>query len=383
MCDLHPDSRVVKNGTYGSGHEKRQAFRCYPSSGGFHKFAGAVPRLVAEGHSCDHCENPVASHQGPRVAHRYDFPLSQAADAMVMVGQGVSYSETADRMRARNRRDRYECGAQLVANWVEVLGPVVGEEYAETSWPETVVLDSTWFTVTNRRTGSTTQAFAVLAVHGYPDDAKRGRSWALRATPNRRAAQWEKLLRSLPGEPTLVICDGDTSLLAAVARVWPKAFVKRCEHHLRERAKLAMARDGLTGYGTPAMALLDDAFHSPQDWTKFKNGVRGTAIDEWVRQHDRVLTIQMRRRASLPQHHSTGAIDPGLSRIRDFMDPRAFFYRNAERTTRMLDLVRLRLNRCDDPLIYARAIRAHLDSSGGKLGRQGIIRDPAGQPSLR
>jgi hypothetical protein len=87
--------------------------------------------------------------------------------------------------------------------------------------------------------------------------------------------------------------------------------------------------------------------------------------------------------APLPQHHSTGAIDPELSRIRDFMDPRAFCYRNAERTPRMMDLVRLRLNRCDDPLIYARAIRAHLDANNGKLGRQGIIRDHAGQPSLR
>jgi hypothetical protein len=111
-------------------------------------------------------------------------------------------------------------------------------------------------------------------------------------------SKWEKFLRSLPGEPTLVICDGDASILAAVARVWPNAFVKRCEHHLRERAKLAMARDGLTGYGSSEMALLDEAFHSHQDWTKFKRSVRGTAIDEWVRQHDRVLTIQVRRRAS-------------------------------------------------------------------------------------
>jgi hypothetical protein len=331
----------------------------------------------------DHCENPVASHQGPRVAHRYDFPVSQAADALVMVGQGESYTATADRIRARNRRERFERGSQLVQNWVGVLGPVVGEEYAETSWPETVVLDGTWFTVTNRRTGSTTQAFAVLAVHGYPAGAKLGRSWALRATPNRRAPEWQKLLRSLPGEPTLVVCDGDASIMAAVARVWPHAFVKRCEHHLRESAKLAMGRDGLDGYGSPEMVLLDEAFHGPQDWTKFKNGVRGTGIDEWVRQHDRVLTVQVRRRASLPQHQSTGAIDLDLARIRDFMDPRAFCYRNAERTTRMLDLVRLRLNRSDDPLIYARAIRAHLDTNGGKLGRQGVIRDPAGQPSLR
>ena len=49
----------------------------------------------------------------------------------------------------------------------------------------------------------------------------------------------------------------------------------------------------------------------------------------------------------------------------------------------MLELVRLRLNRADDPTAYAAAIRAHLDANGGQLARQGSIRDPRGQYSLR
>ena len=180
-------------------------FRCIPTKGTIHKFAGAVPRLVNESHSCDHCENAVASHQGPRVAHRYEFPVAQAAAALVMIGQGVSYTETADRMRARNLRDRFDCGAQLVCNWAEVLGPVVASEYTETEWPETVVLDATWFMATNGRTGETTRAFSVLGVHGYPEGQQRGRCWMLRATPTRTAREWEKVLRSLPGEPKMVV----------------------------------------------------------------------------------------------------------------------------------------------------------------------------------
>ena len=109
-CSQHPGSRVIKYGTYGNGRDRRQMFRCTPTKGDPHNFAGAVPRLVMEGHSCDHCENPVATHQGPRVAHRYEFPVAQAAAALVMVGQGVSYTETADRMRARNQRVRFDCG---------------------------------------------------------------------------------------------------------------------------------------------------------------------------------------------------------------------------------------------------------------------------------
>lgn len=64
------------------------------------------------------------------------------------------------------------------------------------------------------------------------------------------------------------------------------------------------------------------------------------------------------------------------------MEPRAFCYRNAVRTNRMLELVRLRLDRADDPLAYAAAIRAHLDANGGRLTRQGSIRDQRGQYSL-
>lgn len=96
-----------------------------------------------------------------------------------------------------------------------------------------------------------------------------------------------------------------------------------------------------------------------------------------------MLTEQVRLRAKVPNHHSTGAIDEELARVREFMEPRAFCYRNAERTNRLLELVRLRLNRCDDPLNYAPAIRTHLDAHSGWLGRQGTVRDPRGSTSLR
>jgi hypothetical protein len=300
-----------------------------------------------------------------------------------MIGQGVSYTETADRMRARNQRDRFDCGAQLVCNWAEVLGPVVASEYTETEWPETVVLDATWFMVTNRRTGETTRAFSVLGVHGYPEGHNRGRCWMLRAAPTRTAREWEKVLRSLPGEPKMVVCDEDVSIIAAVSKVWPNAFIKRCEYHLRKSVMKKMSPYGMTTYGRPEMELLNDALHSLKGWRAFKKGVSGIGVETWIESYDEVVTEQVKLRAGLPQHHSTGALDEDLAKVREFMEPRAFCYRNAERTNRLLELVRLRLNRCDDPLIYARAIRAHLDTNNGKLGKQGLVRDVKGQPSLR
>lgn len=98
------------------------------------------------------------------------------------MGQGVSCTETADRILTRNQRNRFDCGAQLVGNWTEVLSPVVAAEFAENEWPETMVLDATWFMVTNRRTGDRTRAFSLQAVYGYPAGQEKGRCGALRVT---------------------------------------------------------------------------------------------------------------------------------------------------------------------------------------------------------
>lgn len=373
------------NGRYGKEPHRRQMYRCFPSDGSPpHNFAGPSPRFVATETTCPGCENPVASHEGPRAARRYDFPVAQAVAALVMVGQGVSYTEAADRTRVRNHRGRLVSGAQLVGNWVEVLGPVVTAAASENSWPETVVLDSTWFQVRNTWTGTNSRAFSVLGAYGYPAGGP-GRTWALHATPQARSADWQSFLRSLPGEPRMVICDSDRAIRAAVKKVWPHSFVKLCEHHLRVGAIGALGPYGLTAYGDPVMELLNEAFHTATAWRRFAAAVKGRGIvaEQWVEDHDEVVRSQARRRRHLPQHHSTGALDEVLAKVREFMEPRAFCYRNAERTNRMLELVRLRLNRADDPTAYAAAIRAHLDANGGQLLRQGTVRDPKGQHSLR
>lgn len=235
-----------------------------------------------------------------------------------MVGQEVSFTEAADRTPVRNHRTRLTSGAQLVGNWVEVLGPVVTAASSENSWPETVVLDSTWFQVCNTWTGTSSRAFSVLGAYGYPA-SRPGRTWALHATPQARSADWQRLLRSLPGEPRMVICDSDRAIRAAVKQVWPNSFVKLCEHHLRVGAIEALAPYGLTGYGDPVMELLNEAFHSATDWRRFAVAVKGRGIvaEQWVKDHDEVVRAQARRRRHLPQHHSTGALDEVLAKVRD------------------------------------------------------------------
>ncbi|QBI18893.1 hypothetical protein ER308_04585 [Egibacter rhizosphaerae] len=73
----------------------------------------------------------------------------------------------------------------------------------EREWPETVVLDDTWFDVVDRRTGDRSRAFHILGVYGYSAGGAKGRVWALYATPQVSQSDWKQLLGTLPGDPTL------------------------------------------------------------------------------------------------------------------------------------------------------------------------------------
>lgn len=162
--------------------------------------------------------------------------------------------------------------------------------------------------------------------------------------------------------------------------------MKLCEHQLRVGAIAALAPYGLTTYGGPAMELLNEAFHTASDWRLFAAAVEGRGIvaEQWGKDHDKVVRAQARRHPHLPPHHSTGALEEVLATVWEFMEPRAFCYCNAEHTNRMLEFVRIRLNRADDPAACAATIRAHLDAHGGRLPRQGVVRDDrTGQHSLR
>lgn len=184
----------------------------------------------------------------------------------------------------------------------------------------------------------------------------------------------------------MVVCDEEGGLIAAVVSAWPSTFIKSCEHHLRANAIAELKTFRRSGFGDPLMGLLNGAFATPAGWAAFRDAAwqsTGASMQEWLRSHDAWISEQAKRRSTLPQHHSTGAIEPVIGEVREFMAPRAYCYRNAERTNLMLELVRLRLNRLDDPDRYAQAIREHLDANDGQLPTQGQIRDPRGVYSLR
>src|SRR5665647_1481160 len=183
----HADHKVVKDGRYGS--PPRQRFRC-AGPDGFHRFVPELPRKRTHDGTCDACDSAVPAHRGPVTGRKYGFPVREVAAALVAVGVGASYQQAALRARARSDLRLLEgaWGGATVAEWLDVLAPFVLDAHAETSWPETLVLDSTRFMSRNVRTGSQRLAFTVLGAYGYPAKGHgRPRVWALAANHHARS----------------------------------------------------------------------------------------------------------------------------------------------------------------------------------------------------
>jgi hypothetical protein len=386
----------VKDGQYGS--PPRQRYRCIgevvnPKTGQvrkFHRFTTELPRQAVPAGVCDTCDNQVHPHQGPVVARTYAFPLREVAAAFVAVGTGASYYRAADRARASTGRGRLagDWGGAAVAEWLDVFGPPLLDRYAETAWPETLVLDSTRFMVENVRTGTQQLAFNVLGAYGYPAKG-RGRVWALRATHHARATEWEAFLRSLDTTvpPRLVITDGADEIRTAVRAVWPThpgpslpiPFVARCEHHLHVNGVEAMEGDGIGGWGHWLRRRLDTAFRRTEGWEELHEKAAGfVSTQAWLAGIADV-GVQVAVRHLLPPHHSTAALDVALGRVRDFLDSRSFVLRNAPRTNVLLGLIRNHLNGDDLEARYRTQLREFLDN-GGRLAWQRSNYDPRIDP---
>lgn len=377
----HGGHRVVKDGRYGT--PPRQRFRCIGQVG-FHRFVPELPRQEAHAGVCDTCDTHVPAHRGPVTGRKYDFPVRAVATALAAIGAGASYQRAATRARAASNRRALEggWGGNVVAEWLDNWAPVVMAEHAESAWPETLVLDSTRFMVTNTWTGlSSSVAFNVLGAYGYPAPGQgRPRVWALAAYHRATHVEWEDFLRQLDTStaPVLVISDGVDEIRNAVRHVWPAGasvsspFVLRCEHHLRENAREALKADRVAHWGSLRMTALNDAFRSPEGWAAFKAtvGPKQAHAHQWVQDNDTQVLTQVRERARLPEHYSTAALDTHLGTVRDYLDSRSFVLRNQRRTTTMLGLVRLHLNGTDSPTRYAIALRTWLEAHQGTPAAQ-------------
>ncbi len=385
----HAGSRVALNGRYGRAPHQRQRFRCFPEDAGAHNFAGALAhQVVAPGEVCGHCEQAIAPYQGQLVPRTFEVPVSEIAQALVLVGQGMSYTEVGRRCRQRLGRNlsRHTL-AQMVASWVEAFTPVVAARHAVTEWPTRVILDSTSFTG-NLPGGGRGKIFWVYAVCAWDTTTKRSWVVSLVPRPTEDAETWAQFLVTRPNQPEAVVSDKAKVFEAAFPEAWPSTVWRLCRWHLRHGDKALNYQLRFAGIDLnvehPITSRAERAFWDLEHWEDFRAAVEehGTVdLSVWAANQDAWLraefAAQLRGRP-----YSTGAAENALAVVRETIEDRAFCYRNLARTELMLELLRLRLNAVDDELTYAHDIREFL-RQGGRPAPALSLRDKVGHPSLR
>jgi hypothetical protein len=285
---------------------------------------------------------------------------------------------------------------QLVGDWIEVFAPVVFEPHRPFAWPTagSLLLDDLPFSVRDPANGRFRIAFRVFCAAGF--EGGRPKLWRLEAIPDASQASWEAFLRGLEGAPPRVVCDNHHGLTAAVQAAFPETELFLCEWHLRHALERLMAKIRNSESHRAAIdALLprvEAAFAGPAFWEPFVRDAHAADIprlSSWLEGTGRVVEDQFRRRGPrslrpVGMPLSTSPMDGLIEPIRDALHPRRYAVKNRERTNRLLLLMQLHANRQDDPLAYAKDIRAWLEANEGRprVHRRAVT-DRAGQPSLR
>jgi hypothetical protein len=378
-CPAHPGSAVRADGTYGSPPKPR--LRCF-----YRK---------EDGNQGKHGLRPAPKPSGTweeLPGGRYS--VTEVATALTDLARGTTYTEAARRIQVNHNWQDFDgtdeapeprsLDGRTVAVWLDRFGSVIAGAYEEKAWPETLVLDSTEFGRTNPRGGGPEQLFTVLAAWGYPAGAKRGRLWALKSSATDDGPAWAAFLRQMPGRPAMVVYDSDKAIHSAVRRKWPSVPIHLCEHHLYVNAKKRLAEDGEHGYGNTFRTLLNNAAHGPEGWAAFRGAVLAADLPKtakWVRHWDKQLTAQNARRASIPPHYSTGALDPQIAVVRQFLERRRWTFRNKARMDALLSLIRLHVNRRDVIAEWAALIAVELDSQQSE--RLATLGDLRSRPKVK
>jgi hypothetical protein len=153
------------------------------------------------------------------------------------------------------------------------------EKYAESVWPERVVLDAAGFQASTalpngRRSTRTQRAFSVLGAVGYPFLGAKPKVWALEAHGRENQAAWSSLLGSYAGTPELVVTDGGQHLINAVHTAFPRPGdpypnVRRGEWHLGKNVRSTLPAEIANDPDHTICVALGGAFRSLDGWDRF------------------------------------------------------------------------------------------------------------------
>jgi hypothetical protein len=405
----HAGSRVKLDGTYGQRGHRRQRYKCSPRADKPHVFTELLPREESWNGDCDQCERHLERREGPKAPRHYQFVARGIAEALAAVGAGDTYMHASRVARDRARRFRFDpetgevresAHGQLVADWVELFAPVVFEAHRASAWPAegSLLLDHVPFRIraedaSGRGIPGGTVAFDVFCAVGYR--AGKPRLWHAEAFATAHPANWSAFLGSLEGEPKRVVCDAHRAMLQAIGERWPSAELHQCEWHLQHALKRLLTKELRKGSSAELEELrerAEGALAGPNFWRSFVEAARAIeneSLDRWIVVNGPTIKAQFARRpppsrrpAEMPL--TTAALEQLTRPMAAALYPRRYALKNRERLNRLLMLMQLHINGDDDIQAYSKAIRAWLETNGGRpAGRRRSIADPASSPSLR
>lgn len=391
---------------------------------GTHRFSGAEQTRTSEhpdGHICLTCGHAPTDREGSAVAHAWDFEARLIADALIHVGEGNSYRDSAEAMRRSARRYRTGIGAPIpsrsgetVHRYLDHFGEVVLAAVEETEWPEVLVLDALPL---RKREVLPDDPFsyeisgngAVLTAYGYigpfPRRRRGKRDAAGNLQPGRTHPQalpmawkmataggvdrfsWFAFLSTLPGTPRWIVVDGDSAVRIAIAMRWgtgPGApIVFSCEGHLQEKFReRARNEDHLAGAQVwdlwpehkrsnpnppPGPLWSRDDYRAFLDKILAYPPEKVVNITSSIKHHDRVIRHQFDLKDAFPYlPKGTGALEGGMVKVRDWLGDRTTRFQNVRRMNVMFGLMRANLGGKADAPLYTRIIRAELERTNGR-----------------
>jgi hypothetical protein len=363
-CPRHPDSKVWRDGTYGSAGARRQRFRCVPANGERpHRF----------------------TRTGATAPRGFAYTTRDVAEALVDVGRGLSYRRAAQALRGRTKR-RTSVDGNAVADWVEIFAPLLYARFARERWPAVVVIDSLPFRARGVGAAEAT-AFEIVAALA-PRRRTRPQLVALdvfpRSEPGEGQALWEGLLRSRTGVPAQIVCDPDPELVRAISAVWPPGGVAPavflCHGHLAHEL-LEILHAGGVDPRERLYRLAIRGFNGSAAWRRFLGEPRPRrlrALDAWLERYGERIAAQLAHAGVLT---TTELLDEKLELLHERLANRRGNLRNRERTRRLLMLLLLELNGRADADVYEEILREELLQRGGRAPARRTVVD-AGGPSL-
>ncbi len=388
----HAGGRIWLGGYYATGdYHQRPRWVCAPpahdpSAWERHRFGEPLRRRHGSpahplGKHCELCEHTPDHDEGPETPHGAIFTIHETARALVSVGEGLNYRTTSYKARRHARPQRgadpeeWSDHPQLVMNYLDAFGDEIYSRYAETEWPEVLILDALPQHEKDTMSGGAKKkggrrAFSILAAYGYRDG--KGKLWRLGVYGAEDAYEWESFLRTMPGTPRWVVCDQAGAIARAVRLVWPEATIYNCEWHITHAGLRWVQPKQLGERYREIVGLVKGCVEGQAELDALGAALTSlpavpSSLQRWYdRQRRKLPELWAKRQPDMPS--GSGPLEERLDELNRMLGKRRRFrFRNLGRLERLLSLMLVELNRAADERDYARIIRDYLVAHGGTI----------------